>query len=635
MKRTAILCGLIVSALLRWSSRSLTQTGPGGIGNSSSNLLWLDGGNGTYQSGNQQAHSNNDSISEWRDVSGNGHHFSASGKKPLLKTGSGGINGNNAIFFSSTGEALVDQDGESYINNLSAFSLYFVIQSDSVNSDRGLFDTENPDGKDDIITLRYNAQGDNGSGNQVVKGGILSDTSINQIESSSNQQTTSPQLMGLDWESGSSLNLYFNGELNSPSSASGTPTASLSGASKAVLGKGSMDGSSKSWAGKIGEVIIYNQKLNDVEKTILDNFLSSKYGISIPDTQDFYAGDLPGNGDYDYGVIGIGKTGQTRHAESRMDGLVLKRKTGFQNRDFLFTGHSGIANGLDTTDTGGVQGLEGRWKRIWYFDITDANTAMQIDMIFDKSEGGLSGSAGNATNYVLLYRSGQSGNWQSISTASSASSDSIIFNNVVVATYQDGYYTLGSTNLQASPLPVKLVRFDVNTQGMYVNLSWITATEQNSDHFQLQKSFDGKHFKTFKTIKAAGESFQTKNYQATDPSPFYPVTYYRLNQVDITGETSLSSVKLVQLDKNKSFEITPFPNPANSEVTINVITDQQRDLRFILFNPSGKRIAEKTETVQPGRDQVIINLENYPSGWYWLQVYSGKHKFSKKIYLNR
>lgn len=582
MKRTA-LSGLTIAALLCCSGIAFTQTGPGGIGSAATNLLWLDGERGTYQSSEEEAVSNNDPVYNWLDQSGNGHDFSAGTKNPKLKTGNNGINGINAIYFQGTGQALVDTNGENYVNGLSEFTFFFVVKSDSVNSDRGIWDTEVPDGEDDVLALRYDAQATNGNASNLVRAGIHSPSPTNQVESSSSRQSTTPQIITFDWKSGSELSLYFNGLQDTPSYGSGAIPGSISGATNTTLGKGSQGGVSQGWAGKITETILYNYKLTDLDKRVIHNYLSSKYDISISSAMDHYAGDFSVNGNYDHGVTG----------------------------------------------------LEGRWKRLWYFDVTDANNSMYFDITFDKSEAGAEGATGVPVNYKLLYRSSQSGNWQSIATSNQTTGDRIYFENVNIGSSGDGYYTLGSTDMVASPLPVELLYFKARQRGSSVQLNWATASETNSAFFSLQKSFDGKNFKTFATVRAAGESHQTKTYREFDPTPFLPVTYYRLKEQDLDGTVQYSSIIPVQLPSPIGQGITLYPNPADKIIRISVTTRNPNPIRVILTSSSGKIIQDKTYTLKRGRNNIPMEVDQHPSGWYWLNIITPEREVTRKLVINR
>ena len=71
-------------------------------------------------------------------------------------------------------------------------------------------------------------------------------------------------------------------------------------------------------------------------------------------------------------------------------------------------------------------------------------------------------------------------------SASSFTGDRVSFNNVV-NTVGDGYYTIGTLDANLSPLPIELMKFDVNVCDKDVCVDWITATESLSDFLLLKK----------------------------------------------------------------------------------------------------------------------------------------------------
>ncbi|MDD2982248.1 MAG: hypothetical protein PHQ74_02560 [Crocinitomicaceae bacterium] len=90
-KFTELLLILFIPSLL------FSQTGPGGVGNSSSNSLWLKANQGTSTTVNAAK------ITSWQDASGNGYTMSQSieDKKPVYVTNS--FNGYPSITFDKTG----------------------------------------------------------------------------------------------------------------------------------------------------------------------------------------------------------------------------------------------------------------------------------------------------------------------------------------------------------------------------------------------------------------------------------------------------------------------------------------------------------------------------------------------------
>lgn len=86
-----------------------------------------------------------------------------------------------------------------------------------------------------------------------------------------------------------------------------------------------------------------------------------------------------------------------------------------------------------------------------------------------------------------------------------------------------------------SALPVELSSFEGQTLDGYNLITWTTESENNSDYFSLESSFDGEEWKQINLQVAAVNSTSTINYHYSDDN-FRQLTYYRLKQYDVDGQ---------------------------------------------------------------------------------------------------
>ena len=84
-------------------------------------------------------------------------------------------------------------------------------------------------------------------------------------------------------------------------------------------------------------------------------------------------------------------------------------------------------------------------------------------------------------------------------------------------------------------LPVALTLFDGTPYPLFNTIKWTTASESNSDYFDLESSVDGENWKIISKIKSAGNSTTEQKYSFVDYNQ-QPLTYYRLRQYDIDGQ---------------------------------------------------------------------------------------------------
>lgn len=102
-----------------------------------------------------------------------------------------------------------------------------------------------------------------------------------------------------------------------------------------------------------------------------------------------------------------------------------------------------------------------------------------------------------------------------------------------------------------TPLPVELIQFDSDEYPQWNVIKWTTASEYNSDYFDLEKSIDGEYWVSLTKKKAAGNSTEILKYSYIDINQ-NEITYYRLLQYDVDGKFKtygpISSLKQI---KNK------------------------------------------------------------------------------------
>jgi hypothetical protein len=122
-----------------------------------------------------------------------------------------------------------------------------------------------------------------------------------------------------------------------------------------------------------------------------------------------------------------------------------------------------------------------------------------------------------------------------------------------------------------TPLPVQLVSFTAQAQDAAVVLTWLTASEQHAERFEVERSSDGSHFAKQGMIAAAGTSLMPHSYTFRDAS--LPLEqsqlFYRLRQVDFNGTATYSPVQVVHLTSPK---LTLYPNPATRTATISGVS---------------------------------------------------------------
>ncbi|MDF3029274.1 MAG: hypothetical protein K0S23_3581 [Fluviicola sp.] len=589
------------------------QSGPAGVGTSATNVLWLKADAGTSTS------TNGSPIASWNDQSGNGVVLGQSNtsQQPLFVSSL--MNGLPAIEFDNnngTGQNdFFSAPDNPIFDNTSGYSFFTVTRMKGFGNAQSIISKRVNFGNEEAFMIFFY------SANELT---IDIDNDNNRFSSNTANNINTNKIYDVFYDgtltSTQRTSIYDEEQLliTSAESSSIIPDKN----SQLTVGATHV-GDPRSFNGYISEIIMYRTKVNDAQRIIINNHLSAKYDIALS-SNDFYAGDNPANGNYDRNISGVGRDASggsnPQFDPSTCAGMGIQSVSGLDNTDYILAGHASPANSEVTTDVVGISGTNvSRWQRIWYIDITNTGTATTANLTFDMSDAGMAGvNLGVTSNYILVYRSGQTGFWTEIAAASSIAGDQIVFSNQSLT--QDGYYTLATKDFTVSPLPVELVYFDAALTNGQVALTWQTASEFNSSYFDVLRSDDAKNWSSIGTVAAGGTSQTSLDYSLLDQSPLPGVSYYRLKQVDSNGSFDLSEIQSVN-NSRKVNQVKIYPNPADKGLVTVASDEPITDL--IVFNALGKVVFEKK---LDSDDTYLLDTQSFESGMYWINLNGENYK---------
>lgn len=243
-----------------------------------------------------------------------------------------------------------------------------------------------------------------------------------------------------------------------------------------------------------------------------------------------------------------------------------------------------------------------------YFDITPANNASLNATLkmyyFDNELSGLDESK------LQFYKSDDNGaTWTSIGKDNNDATADFVTKNSIPS--------LSSWTLyEAGALPVKLIAFSARIINRQTHLQWSTAQEINSDFYDVERSENGGLFDNMLSVKAKGNTGIRSDYAAIDPNPF-PLTYYRLKEVDRDGNYSYSPVIHVSMDGDMSYMV--HPNPASGVFYLEISSSKIQRSVIGLFDDAGKLLERKTVELIPGNNKISWDISRMAKGTYFLR----------------
>jgi hypothetical protein len=174
-------------------------------------------------------------------------------------------------------------------------------------------------------------------------------------------------------------------------------------------------------------------------------------------------------------------------------------------------------------------------------------------------------------------------------------------------------------------LPVKLNSFDVQKIDNSAKISWSTETENNSSHFVIERSTDGRTWNAIATVTAAGNSSTRTNYNTFDNAPLKGINYYRLKQVDKDAKYDYSDIKKALFNSTYTAEVVP--NPASHFINLYISKTGSQQASIQLLNANGK-IVYSTVSAQ---SHVQINAAGFSSGLYFVKVIDADNTTTIKV----
>ncbi len=168
-------------------------------------------------------------------------------------------------------------------------------------------------------------------------------------------------------------------------------------------------------------------------------------------------------------------------------------------------------------------------------------------------------------------------------------------------------------------LPIELTAFTGENHGLMNDLYWTTATESNNDHFDLQRSLDGAMWETIAAIPGAGTSQQAHSYTSVDRHPC-SLTYYRLQQVDMDGNKSVSTT--IALRQTGLPALLVAPDPATDHLSVYAPAAFATTAIAVL-GMDGQLMSEQVVDPSARSNVLDIDVSALPSGAYVVLLRSG------------
>ena len=183
--------------------------------------------------------------------------------------------------------------------------------------------------------------------------------------------------------------------------------------------------------------------------------------------------------------------------------------------------------------------------------------------------------------------------------------------------------------------PVTLLVFDAvySNSNKNTTLLWETTNEVNNSHFTIEKSYDGFTFEGIANINAKSSQSSVNEYQYEDEKTNEITNiYYRLKQVDLNGQYTLSKIVNVVVLDNNNFDLRVFPNPSSSSDFTVSFYGVSQPISLIIYDIHGSELFAKTITVQDNNIVTAKDINsNLNAGIYYIHASVQGKSINKKL----
>jgi hypothetical protein len=181
-------------------------------------------------------------------------------------------------------------------------------------------------------------------------------------------------------------------------------------------------------------------------------------------------------------------------------------------------------------------------------------------------------------------------------------------------------------------LPVDLLSFEAECQDNGVELTWVTASEENNDYFILEKSQDTQDYEEIAQVMGSGTATIMNEYGHFDYASVDNQLYYRLSQVDFDGQSDVFNPISVNcsVEKGKS-QLFIAGNKMNGSIKVQSTVSENQFYDLSVFDASGKQVYTGQGFTESGEidDQLFIYTQ--ATGIYIVQMVVDGQLYSEKL----
>ena len=163
--------------------------------------------------------------------------------------------------------------------------------------------------------------------------------------------------------------------------------------------------------------------------------------------------------------------------------------------------------------------------------------------------------------------------------------------------------------------------FSANPTNSCNRLTWTIASNQSVNSFEIEKSTNGRDFKTI-AVLAATENFNTENYTYADTAISADKIMYRLRVLIRRSQNDFYSRIIIVRSKTKLDDnIRIIENPVRDKLFFNYNSAEAQQAAIKIYSLTGKILVNQKISSFKGNNLITIPLSSgFVPGMYVLEI---------------
>jgi Secretion system C-terminal sorting domain len=171
--------------------------------------------------------------------------------------------------------------------------------------------------------------------------------------------------------------------------------------------------------------------------------------------------------------------------------------------------------------------------------------------------------------------------------------------------------------LPSVTLSLILKNWQINCVGDYKKIQWITESEEEVKHFEIEYAANGRDFVRLAIVQAKGTGDNTYSYD--DNVTGSTKTTYRLKMVNTDGSFTYSHV--VAAGCTVTEKINVYPNPATNTLNITWnVAFANGIMNIKIYSQNGQLAYSANQYMAPGMNTIKVDVSKLAAGVYTLMA---------------